>query len=84
MPTINDRAKLLQELEFALIVLAADGKEDSADFKEIREIKHKILQTRCINAINKIPKSDAMEKMMFNFPDIQFRIIARCDKASFV
>ena len=84
MPAISDRAKLLQELEFALIVLAADGKENSKDFQEIIEIKYQLTLSRNLNPICNVPKSDAMERMMFQFPDRQFRIIARCDKASFV
>lgn len=84
MPIINDRAKLLSQLEFALKVLAADGKEKSKDFKQIMEIRYMLTQSRTLNGRNSIPKSSELERMMFEFPDRQFRIIARCDKASFV
>jgi hypothetical protein len=84
MPAISDRAKLLQELDYVLIVLAADGKEESADFQEILEIRYILSQSRCLNPKNTVPKSTALEQMMFQYSDREFRIIARCDKASFI
>ena len=38
-----DRAKLLQDLELALIELAADGKENSKDFREIFYLKYRLM-----------------------------------------
>ena len=76
MPIINDRAKLLSQLEFALKVLAADGKEKSKDFKQIMEIRYMLAQSRTLNGSNSIPNYSSCDKA-------SFRIIARCDKASF-
>ena len=72
MPVISDRAALLKELDFALMVLASCGKEKSKDFKEIIEIRYQLSQSRNFYSLTQVPKSCQMERMMFNFPDRQF------------
>lgn len=83
MPHISDRVKLINELEYALMLLAADGKECTSDFQEILDIRYRLEQTRCLNKIHRIPKSEGLERLMLTFPDRTFRIIARCSKNSF-
>mmetsp|Transcript_1434 Transcript_1434/g.2340 ORF Transcript_1434/g.2340 Transcript_1434/m.2340 type:complete len:249 (+) Transcript_1434:147-893(+) len=84
MPIPSDRRKLIKQLEFVLQVLAADGLEGTKEFNDFFELLAQLECSRTLNAIQRIPKSSAMEQLLFDLPEREFKLFARCDKASFV
>ena len=83
MPTKSDRSLLISQLEFLLRILAADGKEDSEDFTELMDILACLMSTRCLNARQMVPKSNAMTRILFMYSENDFKQIVRMDKLSF-
>jgi hypothetical protein len=75
---------LIQELDFLIRVLIADGQEKTKSFKEIMNLRLEMASNRYLNASTPIPKNKAMNLMLWHYPEREFRQIVRMDKKSFV
>lgn len=84
MPAISDRQRLIKQIDFFLKILAADGLEKSQEFQNFMELRFHLDCTRNINPICRIPKSSVMEQLLWDLPEREFKLFARCDKRSFV
>lgn len=84
MPCLSDRAKLISQLDYVLKMLIIDGKENTKDFVEIMDIRCYLGETRCLNSREVIPKTKAMQDMLFYYPDREFLQIVRMSKQAFV
>jgi hypothetical protein len=84
MPSLTDRAKLICQLDFVLKILIIDGKENTKDFIEMMEIRCGLGEMRYLNEREAIPKTKAMQDMLFYYPDKEFVQIVRMSKQAFV
>jgi hypothetical protein len=84
MPSLTDRAKLICQLDFVLKILIIDGKENTKDFIEMMEIRCGLGEMRYLNEREAIPKTKAMQDMLFYYPDKEFGQIVRMSKQAFV
>jgi hypothetical protein len=84
MPIISERSYLLSQFDFILRIMVMNGEEDSADFREIIDLRFGLLSTRYLNSRNLIPKNRELNRMLWYFPEREFRQIVRMDKQSFV
>ena len=53
------------------------GEESSQQFQEMMEIRCGLSETRYLNSREPIPKTNAMQDMLFSYPDREFQYNAR-------
>jgi hypothetical protein len=84
MPRVSERASFFAEFDFVLRLLIMDGKENTRAFTEVLEMKIGLLSVRNLNPIEPIPKIKALNALLWQYPDRDFRQIVRMDRQSFV
>ena len=83
MPTFSERAALLKDIERLLTLMILYDDDETEDFEEFMDLHHSISSQRYMNDRAPKPKSVEFSNAIFDYPDNAFRVIARCDKASF-
>ena len=81
MPFKSDRATLINELEQLLRLMIAD---DASEFEEIMDIYVAVTGSRYMSERSYVPKSRSLVDVIMQFSDREFKVIARCDKSSFI
>ena len=61
-----------------------EGDDKSADFSDIMDIYEAVTGSRYLNERTTIPKTRALLDVVMQFDDREFKVLARCEKASFV
>jgi hypothetical protein len=86
MPFKSDRATLINELEQLLRLMIADDADNTSEFEEIMDINIYVAVTgsRYLSKRSYVPKSRALVDVIMQFSDREFKVIARCDKSSFI
>jgi hypothetical protein len=84
MPRRSERSYLIGQFEFVLRSLIVNGEEGSKEWKQIIELYAGIVGTRCLNARQLVPKSDAMVRLLMYYPEPDFKQMVRMDKLSFI
>ena len=83
MVRFSERKVLLNELGSLLKQLITDDLDGTVDFSELSEIYEGLSNSRYLNTRKAIPNSDAIRNLIWNLPDKEFKILARCDPDSF-
>ena len=73
--SVSEKAILSKSLDKILRALYLDGKEESADFKEILDLKYGLDSCRFLSPKEIIPKNRAMNEMLWQYPHKEFRQI---------
>ena len=84
MPFKSDRATLINELEQLLWLIIADDADNTSEFEEIMDIYVAVTGSRYMSERSYVPKSRALVDVIMQFSDREFKVIARCDKSSFI
>jgi len=84
MPVKSERSTLIAELENLLRHMIIEGDDKSSEFIEIMDIYVSITGSRYLNERTVIPKTRALVEVMLQFEEREFKVLARCDKASFI
>lgn len=84
MPVYSERHLLIKCFKRILKILILDGKEDTADFREILASFYDIQACRYLNPREPIPQSDGLRNLLHHFPDNTFKQMVRCSKENFV
>ena len=84
MPFKSDRAALINELEQLLRLMIADDADNTSEFEEIMDIYVAVNGSRYLNERSYVRKSRALVDIIVQFSDREFKVIARCDKSSFI
>ena len=84
MPVKSERAFFIAELEGLLRQMILEDDDKSTEFAEIMEIYEAVTGSRYLNQRTTIPKTRALLDVLFHFEDREFKVMARCDKASFI
>ena len=84
MPVKSERAILIAELENLLRHMILEGDDKSVEFTEIMDIYETVTGSRYLNDRSAVPKSRALVEILMQFGEREFKVLARCDKASFI
>jgi hypothetical protein len=84
MPVKSERATLIAEVENLLRHMIIEGDDKSSEFTEMMEIYESLTGSRYLNERIVIPKTRALVEVMLQFDEREFKVLARCDKSSFV
>ena len=84
MPVKTERAILIVELENLLWHLILEGDDKSAEFTEIMDIYEAVTGSRYLSDRSTVPKTRALVEILMQFGEREFKVLARCDKASFI
>ena len=84
MPVKSERATLIAEVDNLLRHIIIEGDDKSSEFTEIMEIYESLTGSRYLNERTVIPKTRALVEVMLQFDEREFKVLARCDKSSFV
>ena len=84
MPVKSERATLIAELEGLLRHMILEGDDKSTELGEIMDIYEAVAGSRYLNERATIPKTRALLDVLLQFEEREFKVMTRCDKASFV
>ena len=84
MPVKSERAVLIAELENLLRHMILEGDDKSVEFTEIMDIYEAVTGSRYLNDRSAVPKTRALVEILMQFGEREFKVLARCDKASFI
>ena len=74
MPTLFERAQIIKNLDYLLVILCALDLEDSDEFVEVLDFRLSIEMFRNLNAIERIPKTDAFRQVLLEYNDDSFNL----------
>ena len=84
MPVKSERAVLIAELENLLRHMILEGDDKSVEFTEIMDIYEAVTGSRYLKDRSAVPKTRALVEILMQFGEREFKVLARCDKASFI
>ena len=74
MPTLSERAQIIKNLDYLLVILCALDLEDSDEFVEVLDFRPSIEMFRNLNEIERIPKTDAFRQVLLEYNDDSFNL----------
>jgi hypothetical protein len=84
MTRISERKQLINDLEFAIKVMAADGGEETKDFEEVAETVVELEENRYLDTRVYLRKNKDLCDLLWRFSEFDFRQQVRMTKPSFL
>jgi hypothetical protein len=83
MPSRSSRAFQIYELDSIIRTLVINEDDESSEFQEILDIRMAMYNSRYLTARTHVPKTNAMNELLWEYEDAEFRQIVRTTKWAF-